>query len=405
MLRYLNTLVETSGSYIGVNTSTPKYMLDINSNNNTSGSIRCTNTNNTSASALYLGSGASSTNANTFINAGNSALANGGLVGIIFGKNETNTTIGNCAQIAYLHSSDGSTANALQFGIAKNCGTVGNCWTSCASGNNGIGTSTPSYPLHINAGVSGNIGNYSWINGSSFGGPNGPTDVNVSIYCSGRILCNNSFAAYSDHRIKKNIVSLDNTTALDKIRNITPVTYNYIDIIKNDNNIHYGFIAQDVEQIIKDANIKVKEFIPNIFKMATILNEESIIDESQSGSGSTLVFEDTNFIQENAKVNTSLKLIDDNNKEIIVTIKSIQDNQITVDKNINFKKIFVYGIEVDDYHVLNYKSVFTNGIAALKELNVQIQENAEIENQINTLVTSIESRLIQLKKSKSCNVM
>jgi len=85
----------------------------------------------------------------------------------------------------------------------------------------GVATTSPSYPLHVNANVSG-----------------------ISIYASADIV------AYSDARIKGDVKVIDE--ALSKIQQINGVTYVRTDI-DNDNDRRYaGVIAQDVNEVLPE---------------------------------------------------------------------------------------------------------------------------------------------------------
>ncbi len=104
----------------------------------------------------------------------------------------------------------------------------------------------------------------------------------------------------SDIRIKKNIEDIDDDTALQKILQIQPKTYEYIDKVEKGDGIVYGFIAQQIKEIIPEAIKIEKAVIPNIFKISNCNND--II---------TLPEEDINKL----KVNDEIKIIinDDNN--------------------------------------------------------------------------------------------
>ena len=67
----------------------------------------------------------------------------------------------------------------------------------------------------------------------------------------------------SDRRLKTNIENMD--SQLDNIMNLTPRKYNWIE----DNKEGYGFIAQEVKEILPMAVSIERNFIPNemrIFK-------------------------------------------------------------------------------------------------------------------------------------------
>jgi hypothetical protein len=85
----------------------------------------------------------------------------------------------------------------------------------------GIGTTSPSYPLHVNGNVSG-----------------------ISIYASADIV------AYSDARVKGDVKIIED--ALNKVQQINGVTYTRIDGTEEENNRHAGVIAQDVNEVLPE---------------------------------------------------------------------------------------------------------------------------------------------------------
>jgi hypothetical protein len=85
----------------------------------------------------------------------------------------------------------------------------------------GVGTTSPSYPLHVASNVSG-----------------------ISIYAASDIV------AYSDARIKGEVKVIDG--ALSKIQQINGVTYVRTDIDNDDDRRYAGVIAQDVNEVLPE---------------------------------------------------------------------------------------------------------------------------------------------------------
>jgi hypothetical protein len=122
--------------------------------------------------------------------------------------------------------------NTHNFEIAAS-GTAGNpiTWTSAmyinGSGNVGIGTSSPSYTLHVNGSVAG-------------------TSAYVNL---------------SDKRYKKNIAPI--TDALSKVEQLNGVMFDWDTekdkTINLDTKRHIGVLAQDVEQVVPEAVSTAKD--------------------------------------------------------------------------------------------------------------------------------------------------
>ena len=58
---------------------------------------------------------------------------------------------------------------------------------------------------------------------------------------------------------------MSNDFALQTIMKLKPIKYNLIDNIHN-NNVNYGFSAQEVQKVLPEAVISTKHYLPNIFQ-------------------------------------------------------------------------------------------------------------------------------------------
>jgi len=73
----------------------------------------------------------------------------------------------------------------------------------------------------------------------------------------------------SDERLKKNIKSLDKEKAVEQIKKLRSVEFNWREEANNDERLQLGFIAQEVEKVIPEAVINVDD--------TYLLNKEAII--------------------------------------------------------------------------------------------------------------------------------
>ena len=219
---------------------------------------------------------------------------------------------------------------------------------------------------------------------------------NSSIWTSGNVISS------SDERIKTNIRDLQDDSALQMILNIQPKKYNYIDLrgrgltdtSRGTGTEIYGFIAQQIKEVIPDA-VKIQtEFIPNIFSVADYNIAENIIRLQSGGSL-------------NIATASRIKCYDMRDNTIIVeVIEIINSNSITSIKikNINYydEKIFVYGTEVSDFHALNKEYINTLNVCAVQELHrkivMQEEEIAELNEKINVLINYVDlSKIMTLQ--------
>lgn len=157
-------------------------------------------------------------------------------------------------------------------------------------GNVGVGTKTPSYPLHVN----GNM----YVSSTAFTG-SGQTTWTIP----------------SDRRIKENIVKASYETCLENVKNIELYRFNFKDNIVNTNDLNQlGFIAQEVQSVypkavevnmIKDKNGVIPDLlslnttqidytlygaVKELIKKVEILEQK--IEESSSNIVEQLIYPD-----------------------------------------------------------------------------------------------------------------
>jgi hypothetical protein len=89
-----------------------------------------------------------------------------------------------------------------------------------------------------------------------------------NLYCYGPI-------SLSDRRIKRDIEEINDETALYMLLLIQPTTSYYRDETRNNGKV-YGFIAQQVKEVIPDAISITKDIIANIYKTCLVSNKREI---------------------------------------------------------------------------------------------------------------------------------
>jgi len=220
---------------------------------------------------------------------------------------------------------------------------------------------------------SGNIAARYFNNGQTIIQNNTASFIDVCAKFNGSIWVTSWIASSSDSRIKKNINDINDNSALLKILAIEPKTYNYIDNIEKGSNNVYGFIAQQIKEVIPEAINLQKSLIPNIF--------------STYDCSSNIINITSNI--ENLKVNDTISIIQENSERKNYTINEIipETNQIKINENLEGSNCFVYGTEVDDFHSLNKDYIFTLNVCATQELHKIIQQQ---QQQIDALIRRIE---------------
>ncbi len=86
----------------------------------------------------------------------------------------------------------------------------------------------------------------------------------MSARIGGSLWVGSWIASSSDSRIKEDIEDINDDTALNMILAIEPKTYKYIyKVAKGDKKV-YGFIAQQIKEVLPDAVGIQPNYIPNI---------------------------------------------------------------------------------------------------------------------------------------------
>ena len=81
----------------------------------------------------------------------------------------------------------------------------------------------------------------------------------------------------SDRRIKRNIVDVNDASALETIRLIKPKKYDYIDTESKDTkDTVWGFIAQEVREVLPYATDVINDYIPNFMTWANVVGSNVI---------------------------------------------------------------------------------------------------------------------------------
>lgn len=192
-------------------------------------------------------------------------------------------------------------------------------------------------------------------------------------------------AAASDARIKTNIKDIDDDNALQKILAIEPKTYDYIDPLKGTSNV-YGFIAQQIKEVIPEAVTLIQDVIPNIFVVADATS--NIIIFSSNYDVNELV----------VHINKKIKIMDYHGEYDMYKIINVNANMntIEVDKNIMSDKIFVYGMEVNDFHVLDKSYIFTLNVCATQILSRELDKMEQDVKQLEALFNISETDYLQM---------
>ena len=209
----------------------------------------------------------------------------------------------------------------------------------------GVGTETPTFPLHITTYVA-STQTYKFLNHGGIGGVGTYTN-NYSIYCNNAI-CASEFDAISDQRIKTNIKNLGSAIDMEI-------------------NIRHGLIAQEVENIIPSLVNYSYGVIDNI-KTEFNINDINIYNDIV-----TLELNNLDIIQGDKLeisdidngINSNIRTVD---------IIEVSDNNFSfIDSKINTNKnLYISGKHVNDFHAIDYMGLIPILIKSIQELTERV---------------------------------
>jgi hypothetical protein len=253
-----------------------------------------------------------------------------------------------------------------------------------SNGNIGIGTNNPGFRLEVAAYASATL-NFTAYHLSNTGVSSypGPWD-NLCAKFNGAVWSTLYFMVSSDSRIKEDIEDINDDTALQSILSIEPKTYKYVDKLERGDKRVYGFIAQQIRDVIPEAVKIEKSYIPNIYLVADY--NSNVI---------TLPSQPTKVI---IKMNDKIKCYDKDNKEILVEVFEVIDALTFRIKDIEYSdtKIFVYGTSVDDFHTLDKTYIFTLNVCATQELHRRIEAQSLLIKSQDDRIKDLETKMERL---------
>ena len=220
----------------------------------------------------------------------------------------------------------------------------------------------------------------------------------LAIFSENNIGTNNRFhamnglATASDSRIKTNIIDIRDNDALSKLNLLQPKKYTYKDVIRKGTDEVFGFIAQEVAQVIPSAVLELGEYIPNIYQLATVSGETLLFSTDLSintitdvSSGKIKVFDaydTTHYIDVSCATTNTMTLSNPSQ----ITNEMQHENQV-----------FVYGEKISDFNFLKKEMIIPIAVGAIQEIDRQLNVEKTKVSTLETTVAALEARLVALE--------
>ena len=164
----------------------------------------------------------------------------------------------------------------------------------------------------------------------------------------------NYLALLSSKKIKKDIIDITGEEALDLSLRLKPKKYKMKDYIKHGDKYSYGYISEEVFDVLPELTGVVPAEIPNIYEMAKVISKDTIQIDKELKVGETYIYYYNNDKQMELKV---IEKQDDNKYKVITGIAG--DEELP-----KCDEIFIFGIyedslvlKYDQFHAIHTKSI------------------------------------------------
>ncbi|MBS0582478.1 MAG: tail fiber domain-containing protein [Proteobacteria bacterium] len=233
------------------------------------------------------------------------------------------------------------------------------------SGRVGINTTAPRTPLEVDGYVGIGPATYGYFNASDnnlhlCGG----CIADVSIWATQNVMAL-EFDALSDARIKDIAGASDKAKDLDTLNAIEVTDYTLKDKVRNGNKPFKKVIAQQVEAVYPQVVSRHADFIPNVYRSADTVEK--------AGAGYALRFATPHGLSATARHVKLLAEGDTAMRRVDVLAMPSERDVIVDATNLDGRKVFVYGEEVDDFRSVDYEGLTALNISATQELAQRLQ--------------------------------
>ena len=211
----------------------------------------------------------------------------------------------------------------------------------------------------------------------------GASSFAYSIYCSNAVGCN-AIGWTSDERIKTEIAVVDDTWALQKVRDIECKEYHYIDPVMRKEQKTIGYIAQDIQQHLPQAVSVITDYVPD--EMRPI---ENITWTSVEG-GFKVIIPSLTFSSEHTRQLLFYVSSGTEEGEQRIELTADEDNAVIFEQQ--YSTVFLYGKKVNNFLQIAKDKIYSLHHSAIQEIDRrQTTDNERILELEGDLVSAQET--------------
>ena len=212
-----------------------------------------------------------------------------------------------------------------------------------------------------------------------------------SIYCSNAIGAN-GIGWTSDERIKTEIAVVDDTWALQKVRDIECKEYHYIDPMLRKEHKTIGYIAQDIEQHLPQAVSVITDYVPD--EMTPIEN----ITWTPVDGGFKVIIPSLTFSSEHTRQLLFYVTLGEEEPEQRIELTADEDNAVIFEQQ--YSTVFLYGKKVNNFLQIAKDKIYSLHHSAIQEIDrrqsVDNERILELEGDLSSAQETIATLQAQV---------